>query len=328
MRRREFITLLGGGLAAWPFGSARAQPLPVIGYLSGGAREPSPQLLSAFHQGLADIGYVEGKNVAIEYRWAGGHYDRLPALAADLVRRKVALIVATGGTMSAQAAKAETKTIPILLVSGFDPVQLGTVAGFKREGGNATGVALYATPLTVKRLEFLRELVPATSKIALLVNPDGLMAAVEVKDVKAATRAAGLSLLVLKTGAGADADMTPAFASAAEQGADALVVSSDAYFTRRRAQIVALAEQHGMRVVYPWREYVEAGGLMSYGPRLGEAFREIGRYAGRILKGATLAELPIQAPRKFELIINLKTAKALGLSVPPLLLARADEVIE
>jgi putative tryptophan/tyrosine transport system substrate-binding protein len=326
MRRREFITLFGGGLAAWPFGSARAQTPPVIGYLSGGSREPSPQLLSAFHQGLADIGYAEGRNVAIEYRWAEGQYDRLPALAADLVRRKVALIVATGGTMSAQAAKAETKTIPILLVSGFDPVQLVTVAGFKRDGGNTTGVALYATPLTVKRLEFLRELVPGASKIALLVNPDGLMAETEVKDIKTATRAAGLQLLVLKTSA--DADITAAFASAAQHGIDALVVSSDAFFTRRRTQIVALAAQRGIRVVYPWREYVEAGGLLSYGPRLGEAFREIGRYAGRILKGATVAELPIQAPRKFELIINLKTAKALELTVPPLLLARADEVIE
>jgi putative tryptophan/tyrosine transport system substrate-binding protein len=326
MRRREFITLFGGGLAAWPFGSARAQALPVIGYLSGASREPAPLFRSAFHQGLADMGYVEGRNVAIEYRWADGQNDRLPALAADLVRRKVELIVATGGTLSAQAASAETTTIPILFVSGFDPVQLGTVAGFKREGGNTTGVALYATPLTVKRLEFLRELVPGTGKMALLVNPDGLMAETEVKDSKAATRAAGLQLLVLKTDA--DADLTSAFASAAQQGADALVVSSDAYFTRRRAQIVALAAQHGMRVVYPWREYVEAGGLMSYGPRLGEAFREVGRYAGRILKGATLAELPIQAPRKFELIINLKTAKALGLTVPPLLLARADEVIE
>jgi putative tryptophan/tyrosine transport system substrate-binding protein len=326
MRRREFITLFGGGLAAWPFGSARAQPLPVIGYLSGGSREPSPQLLSAFHQGLVDAGYVEGRNVAIEYRWADGHHDRLPALAADLVRRKVALIVATGGTMSAQAARAETTTIPILFLSGFDPIQLGTMAGFKREGGNTTGIALYATPLTVKRLEFLRELVPASRKTALLVHPAGLMADAEMRDIETATGDAGLKLLVLKA-AGED-DITAAFASAAQHGAEALVVSSDAFFTRRRTQLVALAAQQGMRVVYPWREYVEAGGLMSYGPRLGEAFREVGRYAGRILKGATPAELPIQAPRKFELIINLKTAKALGLTVPPLLLARADEVIE
>jgi putative ABC transport system substrate-binding protein len=327
MRRREFITLFGGGLAAWPFGSARAQPLPVIGYLSGGSRGPSPQLHSAFHQGLADMGYVEGRNVAIEYRWADGQYDRLPALAADLVRRKVALIVATGGTMSAQAARAETTTIPILFVSGFDPVQLGAMAGFERgEGGNTTGVALYAAPLTVKRLEFLRELVPASSKMALLVNPDGLMADAETRDIEAATRTAELKLLVLK--AGADGDIAAAFASAAQHRADALIISSDAFFTRRRTQLVALAAQQGMRVVYPWREYVEAGGLMSYGPRLGEAFREVGRYAGRILKGATPAELPIQAPRKFELIVNLKTAKALNLTVPPLLLARADEVIE
>jgi len=326
MRRREFIALFGGGLAAWPFGSARAQTPPVIGYLSGASRDPSPQFRSAFHQGLAEMGYVEGRNVAIEYRWADGHYDRLPALAADLVRRKVALVVATGGTMSAQAARAETTTIPILFVSGFDPVQLGTVAGFKREGGNATGVALYATPLTVKRLEFLRELVPAASKVALMVNPGGLMADSETRDIEAATRAAGLRLLVLK--AGTDGDITSAFASAAQHGAEALIVSSDAFFTARRALLVALAAQHSMRVVYPWREYVEAGGLMSYGPRLSEAFREIGRYAGRILKGATPAELPIQAPRKFELIVNLKTAKTLSLTIPQSVLVRADQVIQ
>lgn len=326
MRRREFITLFGGGLAAWPFHSARAQTPPVIGYLSGGAREPSPQLLSAFHQGLADIGFVEGRNVAIEYRWAEGDHDRLPALAADLVRRKVALIVATGGTMSAQAAKGESTAIPILFVSGFDPIQLGTVAGFKREGGNTTGVALYATQLAVKRLEFLRELAPAATTVALLVSPGGLIADTETRDIEAATRAAGLGLLVLKVDA--ESDIASAFASAAQQGVQALLVSSDAFFTRRRKQLVALAAQHGLLVVYPWREYVEAGGLVSYGPRLSEAFREVGRYAGRILKGATLAELPIQAPRKFELIINLKAAKALDLMVPPLLLARADEIIE
>jgi putative ABC transport system substrate-binding protein len=327
MRRREFITLLGGGLAGWPLGSpARAQTPPVIGYLSSGSREPFTQLLAALHQGLGDAGYVEGRNVAIEYRWAHGQYDRLPALAADLVSRKVALIVAVGGTISAQAARAATVTIPILFVTGFDPVQLGTVAGFKRDGGNATGVALYATPLAVKRLEFLRELVPTATKIALLVNPSGLIGDTEVRDIEAATRAAGLELLVLK--ANAESDVAPAFASAAELGADALLVSSDPFFTRRRMQLVALAAQYALRVAYPWREYVEAGGLMSYGPRLSDAYREIGRYAGRILKGATLAELPIQAPRKFELMINLKTAKALDLTVPPLLLARADEVIE
>jgi putative tryptophan/tyrosine transport system substrate-binding protein len=322
MRRREFITLFGGGLAAWPFGSARAQPLPVIGYLSGGSREPSPQLLSAFHQGLADAGYVEGRNVAIEYRWADGQDDRLPALAADLVRRKVALVVATGGTMSAQAARAETTTIPILFVSGFDPVQLGTMAGFKREGGNTTGVALYASPLTVKRLEFLRELVPASSKM----NPGGLMADAEMRDIEAATRAAGLKLLVLK--AGTDGDITAAFASAAQHRADALIVSSDAFFTRRRTQLVALAAQQGMRVVYPWREYVEAGGLMSYGTNVADMYRQIGAYTGRVLKGAKPADLPVMQATKFELVINLQTARLLDIEVPPTLLARADEVIE
>jgi len=299
--------------------------MPVIGYLSGGSRDAAPQLFVWFQQGLADAGYVEGRNLAVEYRWADGQNDRLPELAADLARRKVALIVAIG-TTAAQAAQAETTTIPILFLSAFDPVQLGTVVGFRREGGNATGVALHAAPLALKRLEFLRELAPGVKRMALLVNPTGLIGDIETRDIEAVTRAAGLNLLVLK--AGTESDVTSAFAAAARQRTEALIVSSEAFFTRRRTQLVALAAQHDLPVVYPWREFVDAGGLMSYGPRLAEAFREIGRYGGRILKGAMPADLPIQAPRKFELVINLKTAKALDLTVSPLLMARADEVIE
>jgi putative ABC transport system substrate-binding protein len=264
--------------------------------------------------------------VAFEYRSAEGHYDRLPALAADLVRQRVALIVAAGGTKSAQAARAATTTIPILFTSGFDPVQLDTVAGIRRGLGNVTGFSLHTAPLAVKRLEFLRELVPGASRIALLVNPSGSVANVETADMEIATRDAGLRLLVIK--ASAPSDFAPAFAAAVQQEADALLVSADAFLTSQRAQIVAFAAQHALRAAYPWREYVETGGLMSYGPKLSEAYRELGRYAGRILKGAAPADLPIQVPRKFELVINLRTAKSQGLAVPPLLLARADDVIE
>jgi putative ABC transport system substrate-binding protein len=327
MRRRDFITFLGGGLAAWPLiARAPAQTAPLIGFLGGAARDRWAPLLAAFHQGLAETGYVEGRNVAIEYRWANGHYDQLPALAADLVRLKVALLVAAGGTAPAQAAWAATATIPVLFVSGFDPGQLATAAGLRRGEGNATGVSLYTTPLTVKRLELLRELVPGASKIALLVNPAGPMAEFESKDVEAATREAGLELLVLR--AGATSEIEPAFLSAAQHGINALLVGADAFFSRQRQQLADLAARHGVRAVYPWREFVETGGLMSYGPRLSEAYREIGHYAGRILKGAAPTDLPLQVARKFELIINLKTASSLGLTVPPLLLARADEVIE
>jgi putative ABC transport system substrate-binding protein len=327
MRRRDFITLLGGGLAGWPLVvSAPAQPLPVIGFLSSASPEQLVPHFVAFRQGLGEAGYVEGRTVAIEYRSAEGHYDRLPALAAELVRQKVALIVAAGGTKAAQAVRAETTTIPILFMSGFDPVQLDTVAGIRRGVGNLTGVSMHTAPLAVKRLEFLRELVPGATRIALLVNPSGSVADVETADMETATRDARLRLNVIK--ASAASDFAPAFASAVQQESDALLVSADAFLTSQRAQIVALAAQHALRATYPWREYVEAGGLMSYGPKLPEAYRELGRYAGRILKGAAPADLPIQVPRKFELIINLRTAKSQGLAVPHLLLARADGVIE
>jgi putative ABC transport system substrate-binding protein len=327
MRRREFIVVLGGGLAAWPLvARAPAQTLPVIGFLNSAAGDHFTHQLAAFHQGLADAGYTEGRTVAIEYRSADGQYDRLPALAADLVQRKVALIVAAGGTVSARAAMAETTTIPVLFMSGFDPAQLGAVAGIRRGVGNVTGVSLHTVPLAAKRLEFLRELVPEAAKLALLTNPNGAVASVEGRDIETATRDAGVQLVAIR--AGTESDLAPAFADAVRQESDTLLVSADAFLMSQRARIVALAAKHSLRAVYPWREFVEAGGLMSYGPRLSDAYRELGRYAGRILKGAAPAELPIQVPRRFELMINLRTAKALGLAVPPLLLARADEVVE
>ena len=326
MLRREFITLLGGGLAAWPLViPAPAQPLPVIGFLNSASPDHFAPLLASFQLGLGEVGYIEGRNVALEYRSAEGHYDRLPALAADLVHQKVSLIVAAGGTKTAQAARAATGTIPILFMSGFDPVQLDTVAGIRRGLGNVTGFSLHAAPLAVKRLEFLRELAPGVTRIALLVNPSGSVAEVETADMEIATRDAGLRLLVIKAST-ADA-FAPAFA-AVQQESDALLVGADAFLTSQRVQIVALAARHALRAVYPWREYVEAGGLMSYGPKLSDAYHELGRYAGRILKGSAPADLPIQVPRKFELMINLRTAKSQGLAVPPLLLARADEAIE
>ena len=329
MRRRDLLVLLGVGSLAWPlFAQAPAQTppqaLPVLGFLSS-VSPINAALMGAFHQGLGETGFVEGRNVAIEYRWAEGRYDRLPSLAADLVRRRPAAIVTTGGEMSARAARDETTTIPVLFLTGYDPVQLRTVAGV-RGGGNSTGISLYATTLAIKRLEFLRELMPAPTKIAILVNPNSVTANIETVDLMAAAHEAGLELIVLT--AGSESEFADAFASAARQRADALLIGADPFFTSKRAQLVALAEQHAIRVAYPWREYVQAGGLMSYGPKLPDAYREIGRYAGRVLKGAAPADLPIQGPRKFDLVINLKTAHALGLTLPPLLLARADEVIE
>jgi len=326
MRRRDLLVLLGLGLLAWPlFTQAPAQTLPVIGFLSS-VSPGSTQLMTAFHQGLGETGFVEGRSVAIEYRWAEGRYDRLPSLAADLVRRRVAAIVTTGGEMSARAAREETATIPILFLTGYDPVQLRTVAGVVRGGGNSTGISLYTHSLAVKRLEFLRELTPAPTKVATLVNPNSATANIETRELAGAMQEAGLELIVVA--AGAEGDFPEAFAAAVRQGADALLISADPFFTNKRAQLVALAERHAIRVAYPWREYVQAGGLMSYGARLPDAYREIGRYAGRVLKGAAPSDLPIQGPRKFELVINLKTAQTLGLALSPLLLARADEVIE
>jgi len=319
MRRRDFITLLGGAAAARPLAARAQQPaMPVIGFLSSGSPGPFAQMLAAFHQGLKDGGYVEGQNVAIEYRWAEGYYDRLSTLAADLVRRQVGVLAATGGTVSALAAKATTTTIPILFVAA-DPVRDGLVASLNRPGGNVTGVSVFSAELAPKRLQLLRELVPKAGKIAALTNPASM------DEPEALTRA-GFPLLTIT--AEAEGDFGPAFIQAAQQGVEALLVTADPFFNTRRAQIVALATRHSLPAAYPWREYVEAGGLMSYGTSLPGTYRQVGQYVSRVLKGDKPADLPVQNPIKFELAINLKTAKALGLTVPPTLLARADEVIE
>jgi putative tryptophan/tyrosine transport system substrate-binding protein len=289
--------------------------------LNSGSPGPFALLLAAFHQGLKDGGYVEGQNVAIEYRWAEGRYDQLPALAADLVRRQVAVIAATGGTLSARAAKAATAKIPVLFVAA-DPVGDGLVASFSRPGGNVTGVSVFTTELAPKRLQWLRELVPKAVKIATLINSANVT---DMQETEAVTRA-GLQVLTIK--AQTESDFEPAFIEAAQQGVEALLVSADPLFNTRRAQLVALAARHSLPAAYPWREYVEAGGLMSYGTSLAGTYRQVGQYVSRVLKGDKPADLPVQNPTKFELVINTKTAKALGLTIPETLLATADEVIQ
>ena len=326
MRRREFITLLGGAAVAWPV-AARAQQkaMPVIGCLITGSPDPNSPLLAAFRQGLSEAGYVEGQNVAIEYRWAEGHYDRLPALAADLVGRKVDLIMANSPP-SALAAKGATSTIPIVFRSGADPVGDGLVASLARPGGNLTGVSFVADELTAKRLQLLSELVPRAGVIALLVNPNNATAERVIRDVHEAARTKGLQLHVLK--AGTESEIDAAFASLVQLHASALVVGADPFLSSQRERLVVLASRHAVPAIYAWREFADAGGLISYGPSLTSAFRLVGAYAGKVLKGAKPADLPVQQPTKFELVINIKTAKSLGLTVPPSLLARADEVIE
>jgi ABC-type uncharacterized transport system substrate-binding protein len=326
MQQQKFIALLGVGLAIWSLITpAAAQTVPIIGFLNSASREPFAPQLAAFHQGLSEAGYVKDRNVAIEYRWAEGRYDRLQALAADLIRLKANMIVATGGSTTEQAARAQSETIPILVVTGSAPGQLGDANSRPRQR-NVTGVSVHHSQLAVKRLDVLRELVPRPAKLAVLVNPNGVLTDIETRSVEAAARETGLQVLILK--ASVDSEFEPAIAAAVRGGADSLLVSADAFFTSRRAQIVALAAQYALRAVYPWREYVEAGGLMSYGPRLSDVYRNIGLYAGRVLKGAAPADLPIQAPQKFDLMINLRTAQELGLTVPLVLLARADAVIE
>jgi putative ABC transport system substrate-binding protein len=282
-------------------------------------------LTAAFRDGLQSQGYAEGRNVFIDYRWAEGHYDELPALAAALVRRPVDLIAAAGGVLSAQAAKSATSTIPVLFVAGFDPVQLDLVASLNKPGGNLTGVSVLTTELAAKRLELLHDLLPSAQTIALLVNPGSVASAIEAKDTAAAAQRWGIEVLVLE--AATDRDLEAAFASAAMKRASALLVSADPFFTLRRAELVALAARHALPAMYPWREYVEAGGLLSYGTELTWAYHQIGVYAGRIIK-ATPAELPVHQPTDFDLVINLNTAKALGLTVPSLLLVRANKTIE
>jgi ABC-type uncharacterized transport system substrate-binding protein len=326
MKRRELMLLLGSAAALWPLaGRAQQKAMPVIGFLSGLSPGPSAPFLAAFRQGLSETGYVEGQNLAIEYRWAEGSYDRLPALAADLVGGKVVLIATSGGPPSARAAKAATSTIPIVFVTS-DPVESGLVASFARPGGNLTGISTMFAELTAKRLELLSELVPQAKVIALLVNPSNPNAERIMGDVREAARAKGLQLHVLK--AGSESEIDAAFAALAQLHAGALLFGNDGFFGSRRDQLVALASRHAVPAIYDSREFAASGGLISYGASLTDVYRQLGIYAGKILKGAKPADLPVQQPTKFELVINLKTARALSLTVPPILLSQADEVIE
>jgi ABC-type uncharacterized transport system substrate-binding protein len=324
MRRREFVRFAGGVIIAWPF-TARAQQkaMPVIGFLGIGSPGPVAPSVAAFRQGLSENGYVEGQNLAIEYRWAEESDDRLPALAADLVGRKVDVIVTQGGGLPALTAKSATSTIPIVFTGG-DPVGAGLIASLARPGGNLTGFIFFLVELMPKRFELLSELVPEARVIALLVNPSSPN--IWLEDVRQAARVKGVELPILK--AATESEIDAAFATLVQLHAGALLVGADAFFNNRREQIVALAARHAVPTSHEWRESVVAGGLMSYGPSLTAAYRQVGIYAGRILKGAKPADLPVQQPTRFELVINLKTAIALGLTVPQSLLARADEVIE
>jgi putative ABC transport system substrate-binding protein len=327
LRRRQFLMLLGGAAAAWPLAARAQQPaIPLVGFIRTTSADDSAKLVEAFRRGLSDIGFVEGRNVAIEYRYAQGQVDRLPALAADLVSRRVAVLVATGGTISARAAKGATTTIPIVFTTGDDPVKAGLVASLNRPGGNLTGVSQFGSRLGAKRLQLMHELVPAASLIGLLINPKNPDSADEAKDVQDA--AAALSLQALVLNASDENGIDAAFAKLVERRAGALVLAGDTYFTSQRGRLAMLSAQFRIPTADTVREFVDAGGLVSYGASLAGIYRQAGVSAGRILKGDKPADLPIQLPTAFELVINLKTAKALGLDVPPHLLATVDEVIE
>ena len=326
MRRREFIALLGG-LAAWPLAARAQQPaMPVIGFLSARSGGDSVQLLAAFRQGLKEAGYVEGQNVLAEFRFAEGNYDRLPALAADLVRRRVALIAAISGTPAAFAAKAATSVIPIVFANGANPVEFGLVASLNRPGANLTGVTFLAMATVAKRMGVLRELVPSATVIAYLANSSNELAKAETKETENAAHTLGLRFHVLN--ASAEHEIDRAFASVVQHRVGALVIASDTFLSSRKGQLIMLAARHAVPTMYYEREFAAAGGLISYGTDFADSYRQAGDYTGRILKGAKPGDLPVLQPTKFELVINLKTAKALGLEVPPMLLARADEVFE
>ena len=324
MKRREFIAMVGCA-AAWPLAANAQQTVPLIGfvYTDQTSSEAAP-FVAAFHKGLREAGFIEGQNVAVEHRWVGRQYDRLPAFAAEMVRRQVAVIV--GNTPPALAAKTATSTIPIVFFSGTDPVKLGLVASFNRPGGNATGVSFWSAALEAKRLGLLHELLPQATTIAALVDPNFLTTTGQLEDLQNAARALGKQIHILR--ASTESELDNGFATLAQQRPDALIVAASPFFTARRKQLVALADQHKIAAIYSWREFPAAGGLLSYGASFTDAFRQVGVYTGRILKGEKPADLPVLQPTKYELIINTTTAKALGLNVPDRLLALADEVIE
>jgi ABC-type uncharacterized transport system substrate-binding protein len=323
MRRREFIAVLSGA-TAWPFTAGAQQAAPIIGYLNGASAAQFPHILAGFHKGLAEAGFADGRNLKIEYRYADGHYDRLAALAADLVERKVSVIVATAGTPTISAAKAATSSIPIVFVIGGDPVRFRIVTSLSRPGGNVTGITLLGIELATKRLELLLELVPAANTIGVLANPDNPITEPQLEDLQAAAHKLGRQLVVSK----ASSDTDVAAISTTLNHVDAIVVAADPFLDDHRSQIVSLVAQLKVPACYVRHEFVREGGLSSYGVDVPDAYRQAGVYTGRILKGEKPADLPVMQPTKFELAINLKTAKALGLTVPPALLATADEVIE
>jgi putative ABC transport system substrate-binding protein len=327
IERRKFLATLGGAAASWPL-AARAQQggMPVVGFLHGASADGAAYQVTAFRQGLNQTGYVEGQNVTIEYRWAEGQYNRLPALATDLVAHPLAVIATAGGISSVLAAKAVTKAIPIVFLTGDDPVKFGLVASLNRPGGNLTGVSFLSPVLEAKRVELLRVLVPTATTIAVLVNPNSPGAEARLGDVREAARLLGQQVSIVN--AGSEGDFEAAFARLVQQGAGALIVVSDPLFNNHRDQLTALTARHTIPAIYFDREFALAGGLMSYGTSIADAYRQLGIYAGRIVKGEKPADLPVVQPTKFELVINLKTAKALGLNIPDKLLALADEVIE